>query len=150
MKKIIYVDMDGVLVDFESGINKLSPEIKQEYAGRYDEVEGIFALMEPMQNAIEALHKLAEKYDLYILSTAPWDNLSAPTDKLKWIKKYFGSGPESLFYKRVILSHHKDLNCGDYLIDDRLKNGAEKFTGEHIHFASENFPDWQAVLDYLM
>lgn len=58
MKKIVYIDMDNVMVDFPSGIAKLDEKTKQEYEGRYDEVEGIFSLMEPMPNAISAVHKL--------------------------------------------------------------------------------------------
>ena len=54
MKKIVYIDMDNVMVDFPSGIAKLDEKTKQEYEGRYDEVEGIFSLMEPMPNAISA------------------------------------------------------------------------------------------------
>jgi len=38
---------------------------------------------------------------------------------------------------------------GDYLIDDRLKNGADKFQGELIYFGSDQFPDWKAVVVYL-
>lgn len=150
MKKIVYIDMDNVLVDFPTGIAKLDEKTKQEYAGHYDDVEGIFSLMEPMPMAVEAVHKLAEKYDIYILSTAPWDNPSAWIDKVKWIQKYFGKDENSVLYKRLILSHHKNLNQGDYLIDDRLRNGADKFSGEHIHFGQEKFPDWQAVLGYLL
>jgi hypothetical protein len=37
MKKILYVDMDNVLVDFPSGIAKLSKEKIHEYEGRFDE-----------------------------------------------------------------------------------------------------------------
>ena len=48
-----------------------------------------------------------------------------------------------------ILTHHKNLNAGDFLIDDRTKNGADRFLGEHLLFGSERFPDWQAVLAYL-
>ena len=44
MKKIVYIDMDNVMVDFPSGIAKLDEKTKQEYEGRYDEVEGIFQL----------------------------------------------------------------------------------------------------------
>ncbi|MDD0824420.1 hypothetical protein PTQ27_08090 [Mannheimia sp. AT1] len=150
MKKIIYIDMDNVLVDFPTGIAKLDEKTKQEYAGHYDDVEGIFSLMEPMPMAVEAVHKLAEKYDVYVLSTAPWDNPSAWIDKVKWIQKYFGKDENSVLYKRLILSHHKNLNQGDYLIDDRLRNGADKFSGEHIHFGQPQFPDWKAVLDYLL
>ena len=53
MKKIVYLDMDNVLVDFPSGIAQLDEQTLQEYAGRYDEVEGIFALMKPMEGALQ-------------------------------------------------------------------------------------------------
>jgi len=147
MKKIVYVDMDGVLVDFQTGINQLSAEIQVEYKDRLDEVPNIFSLMQPMPLAIESYKILVEKYDVYILSTAPWENPSAWHDKLIWVKKHLGT----VAYKRLILSHHKHLNNGDYLIDDRHdKNGSDKFKGELIHFKSEKFPDWNAVKDYLL
>lgn len=149
MKKVVYVDMDNVLVNFQSGIDSLPENIKAEYVGRYDEVEGIFGLMTPMEGAVEAVLKLCQKYEVYILSTAPWNNPSAWSDKLLWIQKYFGKGEESPLYKRVILSHNKNMNIGDYLIDDRIKNGAGEFKGELILFGSENFPNWKAVEEYL-
>ncbi len=150
MKKILYIDMDNVLVNFQSGIDRLDERTKTEYNGRYDEVKGIFGLMDPIPDAIEAVHKLATKYDIYVLSTAPWFNSSAWIDKVEWIQKYFGLEEGSVLYKRLILSHHKNLNSGDYLIDDRLMNGVDKFTGEHIHFGTSRYPDWQSVLDYLL
>ncbi len=150
MKKIVYIDMDNVIVDFPTGIAKLDEKTRQQYKGNYDEVEGIFGLMEPMPRAIEAVHQLAEKYDIYVLSTSPWHNPSAWIDKIKWIHRYFGEDKNSVLYKRVILSHHKNLNQGDYLIDDRTANGADKFKGEHIHFGTEKFPDWESVLEYLL
>lgn len=150
MKKIVYIDMDNVIVDFPTGIAKLDEKTRQQYKGNYDEVEGIFGLMEPMPKAIEAVHQLAEKYDIYVLSTSPWHNPSAWIDKIKWIHRYFGEDKNSVLYKRVILSHHKNLNQGDYLIDDRTANGADKFKGEHIHFGTEEFPDWENVLEYLL
>lgn len=150
MKKIVYIDMDNVIVDFPTGIAKLDEKTRQQYKGNYDEVEGIFGLMEPMPKAIEAVHQLAEKYDIYVLSTSPWHNPSAWIDKIKWIHRYFGEDKNSVLYKRVILSHHKNLNQGDYLIDDRTANGADKFKGEHIHFGTEEFPDWESVLKYLL
>lgn len=150
MKKIVYIDMDNVIVDFPTGIAKLDEKTRQQYIGHYDEVEGIFGLMEPMPKAIEAVHQLAEKYDIYVLSTSPWHNPSAWIDKIKWIHRYFGEDKNSVLYKRVILSHHKNLNQGDYLIDDRTANGAGKFKGEHIHFGTEKFPDWESVLKYLL
>lgn len=137
--------MDNVLVNFKTGIDRISSYNKKEYEGRYDEVPDIFSLMDPMEGAIESYNKLSSQYDTYILSTSPWDNPSAWQDKILWVKKYL----EKSAYKRLILSHHKNLNRGDYLIDDRLKNGADKFIGEHIHFGTEKFPDWKSVLSYL-
>ena len=149
-KAIVYIDMDNVLVDFQSGIDKLSDEVKKRYEGVFDEVPGIFALMEPMPCAVDAVAKLSEHYDLYVLSTAPWKNPSAWSDKVEWIQKYFGKDESSVFYKRLIISHHKDLNKGAFLIDDRTKNGAGEFKGELIQFGSDKFPDWKAVSVYLL
>jgi 5'-nucleotidase len=146
MKKILYIDMDNVLVDFPSGIAQLDSATKETYFDNYDDVPGIFALMEPIKDAISSFNLLAEKYDTYILSTAPWKNPSAWSDKLLWVKKYLGESA----YKRLIISHHKDLNKGDYLIDDREKNGAKDFEGELILFGSEKFKDWIAVKNYLL
>jgi 5'(3')-deoxyribonucleotidase len=76
-KKILYIDMDNVLVDFASGIALLSDETKRAYEGNLDDVPGLFSLMEPMPYAIESVKFLAEYFDVYILSTAPWKNTSA-------------------------------------------------------------------------
>ena len=145
-EKILYFDMDNVLVDFPSAFPKVSPKLLDEFEGRLDEIPNIFSLMEPLTGAIEAFQLLSKKFDSYILSTAPWENSSAWSDKNEWVKKYLGSTA----YKRLILSHNKHLNIGDYLIDDRTANGADRFTGEHIHFGSERFPDWASVLRYLL
>ena len=145
-KKILYVDMDNVLVDFQSGISKLSKEVINEYESNLDEVPNIFSLMEPLEGAIDSFKILSQRYDTYILSTAPWKNSSAWSDKVKWVQKYLGESA----YKRLILTHHKNLNQGDYLIDDRTKNGAGEFKGELIQFGTEKFPDWKSVCSYLL
>jgi 5'-nucleotidase len=145
MKKILYIDMDNVLVDFASAFPKLSSEILTEYDSRLDDVPDIFSLMEPMPGAVEAFKELSEKFDTYILSTSPWANPSAWSDKLIWVKNYLGPSAN----KRLILSHHKNLNAGDFLIDDRTKNGVNEFKGEHLHFGTQKFPDWNSVVAYL-
>ena len=94
MKKIIYIDMDGTVVDFKSGIDELT-EIER--------------------------------------------------------KQYEGNEEGSIFWKRLILSHHKNLNKGAYLIDDHPdRNGADKFQGKLIHFASEEYPDWESIENYFL
>lgn len=144
-KKRIYFDMDNVLVDFASGLAKIDEQTKLDYEGRLDEIPGIFGLMEPMKGAIDAVHKLSEKYDVFILSTAPWKNPSAWSDKVAWVTKYL----DDVFHKRMIITHRKDLCKGDFLIDDRSKNGTSEFEGEWIQFGSEQFPDWSSILEYL-
>jgi len=143
--KRVFIDMDNVLVDFQSGLDQVSEEIKAEYAGRLDEIPGLFAKMKPMKGAIEAVHELQKHYDLFILSTAPWKNPSAWSDKVEWVTKYL----DDVFHKKMVITHRKDLCKGDYLIDDRGKNGTSEFTGEWIEFGSEKFPDWESVLKYL-
>ncbi|MDE5579009.1 MAG: hypothetical protein K2I85_03535 [Alistipes sp.] len=145
MQKILYIDMDNVLVDFQSGIDRLDAAVLSEYENRLDEVPHIFSYMQPKTDAVESFNRLAEQYDVYILSTAPWNNPSAWSDKLEWVKRYLGDKA----YKRLILTHHKNLNKGDYLIDDRTKNGADCFDGKLILFGSDEFPDWKTVVKYL-
>lgn len=144
--EIVYVDMDNVLVDFPWGIEQLSEELKKEYEGDLDEIPDFFRDLPPIDGAIEGFQKLSNEYDTYILSTAPWRNPTAWVDKLLWVQQHL---PEAA-HKRLILSHNKHLNKGDYLIDDRKANGAGDFSGEHIQFGQEPFPDWDAVLEYLL
>ena len=144
--KRVFIDMDNVLVDFQSGLDQVSEEVKAEYAGRLDEIPGLFAKMKPMEGAIETVHELQKYYDLFILSTAPWKNPSAWSDKVEWVTKYL----DDVFHKKLIITHRKDLCQGDYLIDDRGKNGTSEFSGEWIEFGSEVFPNWNDVLDYLL
>ena len=156
VKKTLYIDMDNTLVDFKTRLEGVAPSVLQQYEGRVDEIPGFFAVMQPMPGAIEAFHELSGLFDTYILSTAPWHNPSAWQHKIEWVHLHFGEneklrkGKKNPAYKRLILSHHKNLNRGDFLVDDRpKKNGADKFIGEVIKFGSKKFPNWRAVRKYL-
>ena len=142
-KQIIYVDMDGVLVDFESGIEQAEPDLLRTYQGQYDNIPHIFSWMKPIPGAIEAFKKLNEKYDMYILTTAPWRNETALQDKKDWLNKHLGE----IIKKKVIFSHHKELLIGDYLIDDRDCPG---FKGKQFLFGSKEYPDWDSILKELL
>jgi hypothetical protein len=138
-KKILMIDMDGVIADYEA-IAKDFPDKEDRHH------KGFFLKLPVIEGAREAITQLAEHYDIYFLSTAPWSNIHAGSEKRIWLDHHFGEWA----YKRLILTHYKNLVMGDYLIDDRTKNGAAQFTGEHILFGSRNFPDWETVLRYLL
>ncbi len=153
-KKVLYIDMDNTLVDFTTAFPHVDPALLDKHAGDEDDIPGIFALMEPMPGAVEAVHELAPLFDVYVLSTAPWANATAWHDKVEWIKRHFGEEKEGPLYKRLILSHHKHLNRGEFLVDDRPhKNGAERFHeqgGEVIHFGEQGtHKTWSEVVGYL-
>lgn len=144
LKKTLYVDMDNVFVYFPSGIRQPTADQFRD-DGRLDEVPGIFSLIGPLPGAIDSFAELSTLFDAYILSTARWENSSAWLDKPHWVKRHLGKPT----YKRLILSHHKNLNAGDFLIDDRTRNGVDRFPGEHAHFGTPSLPDWTAVMGYL-
>lgn len=148
-RRILYIDLDNTLVDFRTRMAGLDPLVLARYEGRMDEAPGIFALMPSMPGALDAYAELSQLFDTYILSTAPWLNPSAWQHKIEWVHEHLGVNQGSPAHKRLILTHHKNLNRGDFLVDDRPNNGAELFEGEWIHFGSEAFPDWATVLPYL-
>jgi 5'(3')-deoxyribonucleotidase len=148
LRKILFIDLDGVVADFVSAMNThpLIEDIR--YTQNPDTIPGIFRHLKPINAAIKSVKKLLKspKYDVYFLSTAPWNNPSAWTDKRIWLEEQFGDK----ISRKLILTHRKDLVKGDILIDDRPNNGAKDFEGKWIHFGSEDFPDWSSVLKYLV
>tara|TARA_Y100000996_G_C22013492_1_gene433734 strand:+ start:35 stop:481 length:447 start_codon:yes stop_codon:yes gene_type:complete len=143
--KILYVDMDGVLVHPTNGLDKLDKEITEKYLDKPYNAPGFFSALKPIEGAIDSFKYLSQHYDTYILTAAPWDNPTAANDKIEWVKKYL----PGYAYKRIIISHNKNLCRGDYIIDDNTRNGVSDFKGEHIHFGSDKFPDWNHVVEYL-
>ena len=136
---IIYVDMDGVLCDFVKGLETKGLDNK------YGIEHGFFEELEIVDGAEDAIHKLMEDFEVFILSTASWSKPFSWTEKRIWIEKHFGNKLK----KRLILSHRKDLLMGKYLIDDRVQHGAGEFHGEHIHFGQKGFETWDKVLAYI-
>lgn len=142
----LFLDLDGVIADFMGAV-----VIHPNYNQTNDDIDklDVFANLNPIPGSIESVTKLwnSGKYDMYIASTPPWDNIKAWTDKRIWVEKHL-----PMFKKRLILTHHKDMLCGseeDIIIDDRLKNGVEKWKGVHIHFGTDGVETWENVLKKL-
>lgn len=68
MRKIVCVDMDGILADFESGIKSLSAEEYTLCENKLDEVPSIFSRMKPIKGALEAFEKLNKHFFLHFIN----------------------------------------------------------------------------------
>lgn len=104
-----------------------------------------------MPGALDTYREMCGLFDTYILSTAPWGNPSAWQHKVEWVHMHLGQDTGTPAYKGLILSHHKNLNRGDFLVDDRPnRNSADRFEGEAIHFGwGGQFTTWTDVVTYL-
>jgi 5'(3')-deoxyribonucleotidase len=131
----IFLDMDGVLVDFDS--YKKSLGVTGDILKR---VEGIYRKMSPMPGAIAGAHSLIGKgYEVWVATKPPTGVAFAYADKVSWVLEHL---PE--LKRRIIITHDKGLlgDEGDILVDDRPhKANCEKFKGKLIHFKS-----WEALL----
>ena len=144
MKDNLYIDMDDTMCNF----------IKSYRIGLYKEPGIIypqsqikfFENLEPIDGAIEAWWKLKTKYNVFGLSRPSVYNPLSYTEKRLWFEKHLGFEE----CNRLILSCDKTLLRGRYLIDDASQSGLLIPEWEQIVFGSVKFPNWEAVLNYLM
>jgi len=137
MRKTIGIDMDGVLADIEdhllqtyqaeTGILLTRNDIK----GKSEEElfpdramvmkicnrTGFFRNLPVMEGAVEAVKKLMENYEIYIVSAAMEFPLSL-FEKREWLAEHF----PFIGWKNIIFCGDKRIIDTDYLIDDHCKN----------------------------
>ncbi|MEM9981430.1 MAG: hypothetical protein AAF734_02965, partial [Bacteroidota bacterium] len=144
-KKIIYVDMDNVLANYTTLFKE---RLQQQPEITYPQSQyGFFSSLLPMKQAIESVNLLAKQtfFDVYILTAPSIYNPLSYTEKRVWVEKRLGMS----FVEKLIICPNKGLCKGDYLIDDNtMGSGQDHFEGRLIHFGSEEFIDWQAVVEY--
>lgn len=148
-RKLMFVDMDGVIADFDKAAkewawakNITSFEFKEQKLYRQPL---FYKGLDLIEGAKEALLELDEHVEIRFLSAPSWNNPHSFMEKRLWIEEHFGEWGE----KKMDLTFRKDLSMGHFLVDDRTKYGAGDFIGEHIMFRSEEFPEWPSVVDYV-
>lgn len=143
---IVFVDMDDTLCAFSKA---MEASLAKNPGIRYPQSQhGFFEELEPLPHALSAMHRLARSphYSPYILTAPSVKNPLCYTEKRVWVEKHLGMP----FVERFIICPDKSLLRGNYLIDDHLEGrGQEAFQGLVLHFGSEAFPDWSAILSYL-
>jgi len=145
-KKIIYVDMDNTLCNYTATYNA--------YKSNYPEIEypqsikGFFRAIEPIEGATDTYQWLSihNGFDVYILTAPSVMNPHCYSEKRLWVEDHLGFDA----VRKLIISPHKGLNKGDFLIDDQINGrGQELFEGKMVQFGSRDFPDWCSVKYYL-
>ena len=143
-KQILYVDMDGVLCNYQAAYEEAkqnTPEIEYPQS-----TPGFFENILPIPGALSSVKQLVDSWELFVLSAPSTRNPHSYTEKRIWIEKQLGYS----FAKRLILCPDKSLLKGHYLLDDHISGkGQENFEGEVLHFGSPKLPNWLAVLQYL-
>lgn len=139
----VFVDMDGVIVDFEGYMAEhgLAAEEIKEGTGHY-------LAMKPIYGALEAIRELLSMgVDVFIATKPPTDNASAYMEKALWIFEYL---PE--LKKKITVTSHKGMLGDelDFLVDDRPhKAFCEEFEGLLIKFETNNEKEWDRVLSII-
>jgi 5'-nucleotidase len=142
MKKIVYVDMDGVLFDFRAGVGR--PDHEDDPPEMFQ--PGFYRKLPVMPGAKEAVQALLvhDKIDLYIATKPTTKALTCPSEKYQAIEEHF---PELL--RKIFMICDKGHLNGHYLIDDYPHWGA-KFQGTFLLFNEKDpLTSWQQILAYM-
>lgn len=136
----VFIDMDGVIVDFD--------RYRDERGLTGDQVKamvGAYLDMPPIPGAIEAVRSLIGMgYEVWLATKPPTGVAHAYSDKAAWVLRHL---PE--LKRRIIITHDKGLLGGeeDYLCDDRPhKANCALFRGTLVPFVGGYH--WPQALDF--
>jgi 5'-nucleotidase len=114
---------------------------------------GFFRHLPVMEDSVDVLRRLNERYEVYIVSAA-MEFPNSLKDKYDWLMEHF-----SFFtWKQIALTGSKDLVFGDFMIDDHVKN-LKNFRGKPYLFTSahnltvtgyDRIDNWQEAADIFL
>jgi 5'-nucleotidase len=146
MKQIVYVDMDGVLCDYQSAFDR---ERLRNPAQPYPQsVPGFYLGLKPIQGAVEGFTALSSHpmLDVHILTAPSIYNPLCYTEKRLWVEDHLGFDAVN----RLIIAPDKSLLRGDVLIDDQAEGrGQDCYKGSLMLFGSKQCPDWETCVQLL-
>jgi 5'(3')-deoxyribonucleotidase len=173
MKKTLAIDMDGVLADVEThfidwyerdygvrvnreallGVSEAEAFPDTDAVWKFIFTPGFFRTVPVMPGAVEAVKKLMETFEVYVVSAAMEFPQSLP-EKYEWLKEHF----PFISWKNIIFCGDKSIINTDFLIDDHCKNldfcrgKAIMFTaGHNINFSHhDRVNNWEEVLQLLL
>ncbi len=155
MNKIILVDIDGPLADFEAGFLEIWKKkfpgeffvplkdrktlyLTEDYPSSLREkvesvkiMEGFISGLSIVRGSVNALKEMVESgFKVFICSSEIFANENCLTEKKNWINRHFGE----VFAKNAIFTKDKTLIKGDFLIDDK-----PEITGVYS-------PEWKHII----
>jgi 5'(3')-deoxyribonucleotidase len=171
MRKKIAIDMDNVIVDIEQhwldiyekktgividrasiqGIPEAEAFPDPEVARSLLFEPGFFKTAPIMEGALEAVRKLMDHHEIYIVSAA-MEFPNSLGEKREWLGEFF----PFISWRNMVFCGDKSIFDTDYLIDDHVKNldfckGIPlMFTAAHnVHINRHTrVNNWKEVLDY--
>ncbi len=91
---------------------------------------GFFRHLTVIEDSVDTLRRLNEKYEVFIVSAA-MEFPNSLKDKYDWLMEHF----PFFTWKQIALTGSKDLICGDFMIDDHVKN-LQGFKGKPYLFTA--------------
>ena len=150
MKKTVAIDMDGVIADVEAhfldwyerdygerfskniliGVSEEEAFPEKGAVRRFVTTPGFFSTVPVMEGAVDAVKKIMETYEVYIVSAAMEFPQSLP-EKYSWLNEHF----PFIGWRNIIFCGDKSIISTDYLIDDHCKN-LDVCKGKRIMFTA--------------